>query len=124
MKSGENMLGYSTEELDEIVSYLERHGVRRDWIGYVMSQCPQLFLFLPYCPLSVSVKHSFLISLSLLDPECLGRKPTNVNSSVAKPEAESPATKAEGPGIGMTGIFSFTNAIPGSLMPGVPASLI
>lgn len=45
MKSGENMLGCSTEELDEIVSYLERHGVRRDWIGYVMSQCPQLLSY-------------------------------------------------------------------------------
>ena len=33
----------------------------------------------------------------------------NVNSSVAKPEAERPATNAEGPGIGITGIFSLTH---------------
>jgi hypothetical protein len=33
----------------------------------------------------------------------------NVNSSVSKPEAESAATTAQGPGIGITGIFSSTH---------------
>lgn len=33
----------------------------------------------------------------------------NVNSSVARPEAERAATKAVGPGIGMTGMFSLTH---------------
>lgn len=32
-----------------------------------------------------------------------------VNSLVAKPEAERAATKAEGPGMGITGIFSSTH---------------
>ncbi|KAI8532989.1 hypothetical protein RHMOL_Rhmol11G0261100 [Rhododendron molle] len=44
-KSGEKMLGRSPEELDEIVGYLESQGVRRDWMGYVMSQCPQLLSY-------------------------------------------------------------------------------
>lgn len=33
----------------------------------------------------------------------------NVNSSVDSPEAERAATKAEGPGIGITGMFSSTH---------------
>ncbi|KAL5788581.1 hypothetical protein ACOSP7_005530 [Xanthoceras sorbifolium] len=42
LKSGGNILERSREELDEIVDYLENKGVRRDWMGYVMSRCPQL----------------------------------------------------------------------------------
>lgn len=33
----------------------------------------------------------------------------NVNSSVDKPEAERAVTKAEGPGMGITGTFSSTH---------------
>lgn len=33
----------------------------------------------------------------------------NVNSSVSKPEADSADTMAQGPGIGITSIFSFTH---------------
>ncbi|KAI8538854.1 hypothetical protein RHMOL_Rhmol09G0135800 [Rhododendron molle] len=43
-KSGEKMLGRSPEELDDIVGYLESQGVRRDWMGYIMSQCLLLCL--------------------------------------------------------------------------------
>lgn len=38
----EHLLDRCTEELDEMVEYLERSGVRRDWMGHVMSRCPQL----------------------------------------------------------------------------------
>ncbi|KAJ6345992.1 hypothetical protein OIU78_008613 [Salix suchowensis] len=41
-KAGENILERPIEELDEIVWYLESNGVRMDWMGYVMSRCPQL----------------------------------------------------------------------------------
>jgi hypothetical protein len=42
-------------------------------------------------------------------PPVLVRKLPNVNSSVVKPEAERAVTRAEGPGMGITGIFSFTH---------------
>lgn len=41
-KAGENILERPIEDLDEIVWYLESNGVRMDWMGYVMSRCPQL----------------------------------------------------------------------------------
>lgn len=42
VRAGEDILERSTEELDEIVGYLESNGVRRIWMGYVMSRCPEL----------------------------------------------------------------------------------
>ena len=39
---GGSFLNRSFEELEEIIDYLESCGVRRDWIGYVVSRCPQL----------------------------------------------------------------------------------
>lgn len=33
------------EELDDIVDYLESNGVRMDWMGHVMSRCPELLSF-------------------------------------------------------------------------------
>lgn len=30
------------EELEEIVNFLEKKRVRKEWIGYVVSRCPQL----------------------------------------------------------------------------------
>lgn len=42
LKSGGNVFKRNVEELNEIVDYLESNGVRRDWMGYVMSRCPQL----------------------------------------------------------------------------------
>jgi mTERF domain-containing protein len=44
-KAGENILERNNEELDEIVEYLECNGVRRDWIGYVVSRCPPLLSY-------------------------------------------------------------------------------
>ncbi|KAG2631537.1 hypothetical protein PVAP13_2NG242275 [Panicum virgatum] len=41
-ESGLVELVKSFEELEEIIDYLESCGVRRDWIGYVVSRCPQL----------------------------------------------------------------------------------
>ncbi|XP_031278695.1 transcription termination factor MTERF2, chloroplastic [Pistacia vera] len=45
LKSGGNVLERSHEELGEIVDYLESNGVRRDWMGYAMSRCPQLLSY-------------------------------------------------------------------------------
>lgn len=44
-RAGGNVFERSTEELDEIVAYLESNGVRRDWMGYVVSRCPELLSF-------------------------------------------------------------------------------
>ncbi|CAN0866724.1 Transcription termination factor MTERF2, chloroplastic [Linum grandiflorum] len=44
-KAGDNVLERSNEELDEIVEYLESKGVKRDWMGYVMSRSPQLLSY-------------------------------------------------------------------------------
>ncbi|XP_042478826.1 transcription termination factor MTERF2, chloroplastic-like isoform X2 [Macadamia integrifolia] len=41
-KAGGNILQRSTQELDEIVCYLESNGVRREWMGSVVSRCPPL----------------------------------------------------------------------------------
>lgn len=35
----------SLEELDDIVDYLESKGVRMDWMGFVVSRCPELLAF-------------------------------------------------------------------------------
>ncbi|KAF9609849.1 hypothetical protein IFM89_018791 [Coptis chinensis] len=45
IKAGGSVLDRSTDELDEIIEYLERNGVRRDWVGYVVSRCPQILSF-------------------------------------------------------------------------------
>lgn len=45
LRAGGNIFERSTEELDEIVGYLESNGVRRDWMGYVVSRCPELLSF-------------------------------------------------------------------------------
>ncbi|CAL9233381.1 unnamed protein product [Arabidopsis halleri] len=45
LRSGDNILQRSREELDEIVEYLESNGVRRDWMGYVVGRCPELLSF-------------------------------------------------------------------------------
>ncbi|GLT30583.1 hypothetical protein SLA2020_053760 [Shorea laevis] len=44
-KSGDNILERSIEELDGVVEYLLSKGVRRDWMGYVVSRCPQLLSY-------------------------------------------------------------------------------
>ena len=45
MKAGEDILERHIEELDEIVQFLVNNGVRRDWMGAVMSRCPQLLSY-------------------------------------------------------------------------------
>ncbi|KAL8556055.1 hypothetical protein ACS0TY_003744 [Phlomoides rotata] len=44
-RSGGDVLERSADELDEIVDYLEENGVRRDWVGYVVSRCPEVLSF-------------------------------------------------------------------------------
>ncbi|KAG8368238.1 hypothetical protein BUALT_Bualt15G0024500 [Buddleja alternifolia] len=44
-RAGENVLERSVEELDEIIEYLEANGVRSDWLGYVVSRCPEILSF-------------------------------------------------------------------------------
>lgn len=45
VRAGVGVLERSADELDEIVGYLESNGIRRDWIGYVVSRCPQILTF-------------------------------------------------------------------------------
>ncbi|XP_010028592.2 transcription termination factor MTERF2, chloroplastic [Eucalyptus grandis] len=45
MKAGDNILERGTDELDEMVQYLEDNGVRREWMGYVVSRSPQLLSY-------------------------------------------------------------------------------
>lgn len=45
LRGGENVLERSIEELDEIVWCLEKNGVRREWMGYVVSRSPELLTF-------------------------------------------------------------------------------
>lgn len=42
LKSGGNIMEKSLNRLDEIVDYLESKGVKRDWMGYVVSRCPEV----------------------------------------------------------------------------------
>ncbi|XP_051138536.1 transcription termination factor MTERF2, chloroplastic [Andrographis paniculata] len=44
-RAGRNLLGQHLEDFDEIVEYLEENGVRRDWMGYVVSRCPEILAF-------------------------------------------------------------------------------
>lgn len=61
-KAGENILERRTEELDEIVEYLESNGVRREWMGYVMSRCPQL---LSYSMEEVKTRVAFYLDMGM-----------------------------------------------------------
>lgn len=45
MREGESILRRSIAELDETVQYLENKGVNRDWMGYILSRCPELLAF-------------------------------------------------------------------------------
>ncbi|XP_075511249.1 transcription termination factor MTERF2, chloroplastic-like [Primulina tabacum] len=44
-RAGETVLERDLEELDEIVMYLESNGVRQDWMGYLVSRCPEVLCF-------------------------------------------------------------------------------
>lgn len=45
LKGGDRLFERSNEQLDEIFEYLERNGVRREWMGYVLSRCPHLLSY-------------------------------------------------------------------------------
>lgn len=45
VKAGVGVLERSADELDEIIGYLESKGIRKDWMGFVVSRCPQILTF-------------------------------------------------------------------------------
>ncbi|RAL39704.1 hypothetical protein DM860_003237 [Cuscuta australis] len=45
LRSGENVFSRSFDDLDESIEYLEKTGVRRDCIGYVIRRCPTILAF-------------------------------------------------------------------------------
>ncbi|KAI3853481.1 hypothetical protein MKW92_026706 [Papaver armeniacum] len=47
VKAGKNVLGRSLEELDDCMDYLERNGVRKEWMGFVVSRCPRVLSYTP-----------------------------------------------------------------------------
>lgn len=61
-KAGDNILEHSIKELDETVEYLESNGVRRDWMGYIMTRCPQL---LSYSMEEVRTRVQFYLDLGM-----------------------------------------------------------
>ncbi|MBA0815551.1 hypothetical protein Gohar_000315, partial [Gossypium harknessii] len=62
LKSGDDILHRRLEELDEIVDYLESNGVRRDWIGFVISRCPRL---LSYSMEEVKTRVDFYLNMGM-----------------------------------------------------------
>ncbi|MED6204111.1 Transcription termination factor mterf2, chloroplastic [Stylosanthes scabra] len=62
VKGGENILHRSYKELDEIVEYLVSNGVRRVWMGYVISRCPQL---LSYSLEEVKTRVAFYVDMGM-----------------------------------------------------------
>lgn len=44
-RAGGNIFERSSQDLDEIVDYLEDNGIRKDWMGYVVSRCPEILSF-------------------------------------------------------------------------------
>ncbi|GAU45384.1 hypothetical protein TSUD_90040 [Trifolium subterraneum] len=62
LKSGDNFLQRSDAELDEIVEYLMSNGVRREWMGFVLSRCPKL---LSYSLEEVKTRVQFYLDMGL-----------------------------------------------------------
>ncbi|EPS64154.1 hypothetical protein M569_10626, partial [Genlisea aurea] len=44
-RAGESVLRRDTEDLNELVEYLEENGVKRDWMGCIISRCPEILTF-------------------------------------------------------------------------------
>ncbi|CAK8576523.1 unnamed protein product [Lathyrus sativus] len=66
LKSGDNVLLRSDQELDEIVDCLESNGVRMEWMGYVVSRCPKL---LSYSLEEVKIRVQFYLDMGLDDKD-------------------------------------------------------
>ncbi|EXB37124.1 hypothetical protein L484_018547 [Morus notabilis] len=62
LKAGENLFQRKNKEFDEIVEFLERNGVRREWMGYVLSRCPQL---LSYSMEEVEARVGFFLDMGM-----------------------------------------------------------
>ncbi|KAK6240931.1 Transcription termination factor [Theobroma cacao] len=62
LKSGDDILQRSIEELDEIVEYLESNGVKGDWMGFVISRCPKL---LSYSIEEVKTRVEFYLNMGM-----------------------------------------------------------
>ncbi|WJX51464.1 Transcription termination factor mterf2, chloroplastic, variant 2 [Trifolium repens] len=62
LKSGDDFLLRSDAELDEIVEYLVSNGVRREWMGFVLSRCPKL---LSYSLEEVKTRVQFYLDMGL-----------------------------------------------------------
>lgn len=62
MRVGEIILRRNMEELDEVILYLESEGVRRDWMGYVISRCFELLVFSLE---EVKIRVSFYIDMGM-----------------------------------------------------------
>ncbi|CAH9125853.1 unnamed protein product [Cuscuta epithymum] len=45
LRSGGNIFNRSFDELNDNIEYLEKNGVRRDWMGYIISRCPEILSF-------------------------------------------------------------------------------
>jgi mTERF len=43
-RAGPTLLNLKFEQLEDNLDFLERYGVRNEWIGYVVTKCPQLLV--------------------------------------------------------------------------------
>ncbi|PON57872.1 Mitochodrial transcription termination factor [Parasponia andersonii] len=64
LKAGEGVFERTNKELDEIFEYLERNGVRREWMGYVLSRCPHL---LSYSFEEIKTRVGFFLDMGMND---------------------------------------------------------
>ncbi|XVE49054.1 hypothetical protein DITRI_Ditri01bG0051400 [Diplodiscus trichospermus] len=62
LKSGDDILQRRIGELDEIVEYLESNGVKRDWMGFVISRCPR---WLSYSMEELKMRVEFYLNMGM-----------------------------------------------------------
>ncbi|KAF6136282.1 hypothetical protein GIB67_042767 [Kingdonia uniflora] len=62
VKAGGGILERSTEELNEVIRYLEKNGVKREWMGFVITRCPKI---LSYSIEEVKSRVSFYFDLGM-----------------------------------------------------------